>query len=183
MNRDLQKKIKPFFDRIESDDFWDDCDYALEEYVGAPATDEMFAQTEKALGYRLPESYKQMMRRHNGGLVRYGLFPRPFFAYNEPDEIHISGIMGVDPSKPYSLCGEFGCRSIIQKWRYPALGIGVCSCPSAGHDLVFLDYRHCGPEGEPEVIHIDQESDYAVTYLAPNFEDFILGLEKEDGDE
>ena len=47
---------------------WDDCDYSLENYVGAPATDEDIAAAEQALGYRLPDMYKAIVREHNGGI-------------------------------------------------------------------------------------------------------------------
>jgi hypothetical protein len=47
---------------------------------------------------------------------------------------------------------------------------------SAGHDMIFLDYSDCGPEGEPCVVHIDQESDYEITYLADDFASFVRGL-------
>jgi hypothetical protein len=46
--------------------------------------------------------------------------------------------------------------------------------------MICLDYRECGIEGEPQVVHIDQELDYKITFVAPNFESFIRGLEKED---
>ncbi|MDR3354580.1 MAG: SMI1/KNR4 family protein [Synergistaceae bacterium] len=172
---------KPFFDGVLFDNFWDDCDYALKEYVGAPAADWMFAEAEKTLGFRLPESYKQLMRRHNGGMPKFDRFILPFASRKEPDEIHITAIMGVDPAKQMSLCGELGSRYMIGEWGYPDIGVAVCDCPSAGHDMIFLDYRRCGPEGEPEVIHIDQECDYAITYLAGDFESFILGL-RQDGE-
>ena len=42
--------------------------------------------------------------------------------------------------------------------------------------MVFLDYRECGPNGEPKVVHIDQEFDYKITLLAQNFEEFINKL-------
>lgn len=41
-------------------------------------------------------------------------------------------------------------------------------------------YRACGPKGEPSVVHVDQELDYTITLVAPDFESFIRGLE---GDE
>lgn len=45
-------------------------------------------------------------------------------------------------------------------------------------NIVFLDYRECGTQGEPKVVHIDQESDYEITFLADNFEVFIMGIEE-----
>ena len=54
-----------------------------------------------------------------------------------------------------------------------------CDCPSAGHDMLCLDYRACGPSGEPRVAHVDQERGYAVTFVAPSFESFIRGLVSE----
>lgn len=42
--------------------------------------------------------------------------------------------------------------------------------------MIFLDYSDCGPEGEPCVVHIDQEGGYEITYLADNFKDFVDGL-------
>ena len=46
--------------------------------------------------------------------------------------------------------------------------------------MIFLDYRECGPQGEPKVVHIDQELDYEITPLADCFEEFIRGLVHED---
>jgi hypothetical protein len=46
--------------------------------------------------------------------------------------------------------------------------------------MLCLDYRECGVNGEPQVVHIDQECDYKITFVAQNFEKFIRGLESEE---
>lgn len=39
--------------------------------------------------------------------------------------------------------------------------------------MLALDYR---ASGEPLVVHVDQELDYAVTVVAPDFATFVDGL-------
>jgi hypothetical protein len=43
-----------------------------------------------------------------------------------------------------------------------------------------FDYSNCDKDEEPEVVHIDQESDYKKTFLAKDFETFIRGLVNEE---
>lgn len=94
--------------------------------------------------------------------------------------IVISGILGISREKDDAIGS--GCSSCfwIEEWGYPDIGVAICDCPSAGHDMVFLDYRFCGPAGEPAVVHIDQEDDYCITFLAHDFKSFIRGLVHED---
>ena len=56
------------FDRIDLNDFWNDNEYALEEYVSDPPSDELISEVEQELGYKLPASYIWFMKRHNGGI-------------------------------------------------------------------------------------------------------------------
>lgn len=171
---------QPLFARMDLSQFWDDSEYALDAYVLAPPTDELIKSVEEELGYKLPASYVELMKKHNGGVPLNTCFPTELSSYWAEDHIAITGIMGIGREKMYSLCGDLGSQFMIDHWGYPDIGVVICDCPSAGHDVVMLDYRHCGKDGEPEVIHVDQESNYEITFLAPDFESFIRGLVSED---
>ncbi|GIP16158.1 hypothetical protein J40TS1_18000 [Paenibacillus montaniterrae] len=164
------------FAHVDLSSFWEKSDYADKEYVLPYPTDDVIAAVEKELGYKLPQSYIQLMRMQNGGIPVNTCFPTELPTSWAEDHIAITGIMGIGSSKSCSLAGDSGSRFMIEEWGYPDIGVVICDCPSAGHDVVMLDYRACGPDGEPEVIHVDQESDYEITFLAPNFESFIQGL-------
>lgn len=171
--------IVPFSD-MDLTDFWEDSEYARESYESEPPTDELIGSIEKELGYKLPSSYIQLMKQQNGGVPRYTYFPTEESSSWAEDHIAITGILGIGREKSYSLCGELGSPFMIEEWGYPDIGVVICDCPSAGHDVVMLDYRACGRDGEPEVVHVDQEGDYEITFLADNFEDFIRGLVSEE---
>ncbi|MCQ6561311.1 SMI1/KNR4 family protein [Paenibacillus mendelii] len=168
------------FEDFDFSHFWEDGDYALQAYTAKPPTDELIAAVEQELGYKLPASYITMMKLHNGGIPHNVCFPTEEMTSWAEDHIAITGIMGIGRDKAYSLCGEFGSRFMIEEWGYPDIGVVICDCPSAGHDVVMLDYRKCGRQGEPEVIHVDQEAGYDITFLAESFEAFIQGLVNED---
>ncbi|GEM_PF-277291 len=157
--------------------FWESSDYANQNYVGEIFTEEQRANVEEDLGYRLPESYIELMKHQNGGLPKC-----TNHRTNEPtswseDHIAITGIYGLDLSLSYSLSGSTGSKFWVDEWEYPEIGIYFADCPSAGHDMLCLDYRECGPQGEPKVVHVDQESNYKITPVAETFEAFIRGLE------
>lgn len=169
--------MKQVFEGFDFTDFWDDNYYARKKYISDAPTDDLIADVEKELGYKLPVSYIWLMKQHNGGIPFKTCFPTDSPTSWSEDHIAITGIYGIGREKDYSLCGELGSRFMIDEWGYPEIGVAICDCPSAGHDMVFLDYRECGPFGEPKVVHIDQESNFKITILAGNFEDFIRGLE------
>ena len=169
-----------YFEGFDLLGFWEESDYAQEAYTEASPTDALIAEIEAELGYRLPGAYIALMRSRNGGIPFNTAFPTKSPTTWAADHVAISGIMGIGREKQYSLCGSLGSQFMIDEWEYPAIGVAVCDCPSAGHDMIFLDYRACGPEGEPRVVHVDQENDYAITPLADSFEAFIRGLVDEE---
>lgn len=179
------KKVKRTLSNVPFEDFdftnfWDDSEYALKEYVNNPPSDELIESIEEELGYKLPASYIWLMKQHNGGIPVNTCFPTDEPTTWSEDHVAITGIMGIGRDKDYSICGSLGSQFMIDEWEYPAIGVAVCDCPSAGHDMIFLDYRESGPQGEPKVVHVDQENDYKITYLADNFEEFICNLVNED---
>jgi len=151
--------------------FWNDVDYAFESYIGKPVTDEDIKAAEANLGYTLPAAYIELLKNHNGGVVN-----KNCFINDNRDCVYITGIYGIDRDKKYSLLGEIGNEFWISKVKYPPIGVVVADTISGGHDMIFLDYRDCGPTGEPKVVRVDQEGDYSITLLADNFGDFIKNL-------
>lgn len=151
--------------------FWNDVDYAFESYIGKPVTDKDIKAAEANLGYTLPVAYIELLKNHNGGVVK-----KNCFINDDDDCVYITGIYGIDRDKKYSLLGEMGNEFWISKVKYPPIGVVVADTISGGHDMIFLDYRDCGPSGEPKVVRVDQEGDYSITLLADSFGDFIKNL-------
>ncbi|MHB8953311.1 MAG: SMI1/KNR4 family protein [Pirellulaceae bacterium] len=157
--------------------FWKPSEYAMKEYVGDPLTDDMVAAVERELGYKLPASYVELMKGQNGGTpyqTNHRAKERTSWSH---DHIAITGIYSIGGEKPCSLCGDFSSQFWVEEWGYPAIGVYFADCPSAGHDMLCLDYRVCGPNGEPQVVNVDQEWDYKTVFVAESFEAFIRGLE------
>jgi hypothetical protein len=163
-------------DDFDFGDFWKDSDRARATYVEEPLTDVMVRAVEQELGYRLPPAYLALMRSQNGGIPKRTCFPTQIATTWSASHIAITGFLGVGRTKRSSLLGSGGTRFMLSDWGYPDIGIYICDCPSAGHDIVMLDYRACGPFGQPAVVHVDQEVGYRITVLAPNFETFVRGL-------
>ncbi|ARU05055.1 hypothetical protein CCO03_10465 [Comamonas serinivorans] len=166
----------PPFEGFDLHTFWDDSDYARQEYIEPPPTPAVIAAVEAELGYQLPASYVALMRSQNGGIPVNDCFPTQQATSWADDHVAITAFKGIGFDQPWSLCGRLGSVFKQDQWGYPDIGIYFGDCPSAGHDMIALDYRACGPQGEPAVVHVDQDNDYAITPLAPDFETFVRGL-------
>jgi hypothetical protein len=164
------------FHDFDFSDFWEKSDYATKEYVGEPFSPKLLEKTEAILGYKLPASYIELIKSQNGGIPKNTNYPTKESTSWADDHVALTGIFGIDPKKTHSLIGVMGGELMKDEWEYPDIGIYICDCPSAGHDMIALDYRESGKEGEPKVVHVDQELDYKVTFLAKNFEEFIKDL-------
>jgi hypothetical protein len=160
--------------------FWRESEYANRNYVDNPLTPDKVALVESRLGHKLPAAYVALMQSQNGGFPTRTVHRTTVPTSWADDHVAITGFYSIGDSKPCSLCGQFGSQFWVDEWGYPPIGVYFADSPSAGHDMLCLDYRECGPKGEPAVVHVDQEFDYKVTFLAPSFEAFIGGLDGEE---
>ena len=168
------------FGDFDASRFWEDSQYAAENYVEVSPSDDAIAALEIQLGYKLPNSYIDLARVQNGGCpINTSCRTDTPTSWAE-DHIAITGIYAIGKSAHYSLGGPMNTQFWVSEWGYPPIGVYFADCPSAGHDMIALDYRACGSDGEPTVVHVDQESGYKITKLANTFEEFIRKLEPDD---
>lgn len=166
----MEKKIFVDFNFTH---FWDDTEYALKEYVEDYPNDDLIKSIEEELGYKFPESYIELMRLHNGGIPVNTCYPTREKTSWAHDHVAITAIMAIGRSKIYSVCGELGSPYMIDMWDYPDTGIYICDCPSAGHDMIMLDYTNGGKNGEPEVV--DSSAIKTCLYANPKWIPFATG--------
>ena len=167
------------FDDGDLADLWDDGDYSRENYTEPTPSAATVAEIEAALGYRLPDSYVELCGHRNGGMLARSGFPLSDPAFGD-GVVSVTGIYAIGRDATWSLGGRLGSAFMLQEWGYPAIGICFADTPSGGHEQLMLDYRACGPEGEPTVVHVDQEGDYRITPIAPDFATFVRGHIDED---
>lgn len=168
------------FENFDLSDVWQPNTYADANYKEAPFTPEILAAVEAELGYKLPQSFIALMAVQNGGVFRNTCFPTTQENSWSEDHVAICRVSGIGFEKSGSLCGEMGQAKWLEDWGYPPIGVYFADDPSAGHAAFALDYRECGQDGEPKVVLVEQEWDYEIVELAPNFETFIRHLRHED---
>lgn len=169
--------MSKIFADFDFENFWDNDEYALENYVSPPFDDEMLVYVESELGYKLPPSYIEFMRFQNGGMPKNTLVLIEETGVN--CYVPIVGIYGIGETTPNSLLGEFGNQLWLDEWECPNIGVYFADTISGGHHMVAFDYTVCDENGEPQIVLIDQESDYEKIVLAKNFASFIKNLQPE----
>lgn len=179
LHDEYEDRWLPKLKQIEQEGFWDVGGMADEYHQPLPTPNEI-AELEMELGYKLPESYLTLMQSRNGGTVKKNRFPTTQPNRWAEDHIQIVGIFGIGRERDYTLGGDAGSRFWVEEWGYPDIGIYFADTPTAGHQMLVLDYRECGPQGEPSVAYVDQENDFAMVELAPNFAAFIASLVDKD---
>jgi hypothetical protein len=141
-------------------------------HVLPPLTDELVKDAERKLGVKLPQSYLDVLKIQNGGSLRYDTYPTPVPTSYADDHVSVDYLMGIGNSDE----GIEDSPYYIGEWGLPEELVLLCG---DGHWWVALDYRQCGPEGEPSVVYVDVECDpIEDVQLAPTFSVFLDGLVK-----
>ncbi|MFV0458756.1 MAG: SMI1/KNR4 family protein [Actinomycetales bacterium] len=151
-------------------EFFEDDDY----YTGPLATPDLIQRAETSLGVQLPAAYRELLSERNGGSPLRRCFMTEFETSWAPDHFEISAVLGVGGDLGVDSAGGQGSADLIREWDYPDVGVVICDTPSGGHDTVMLDYRTCGPSGEPSVVYVDE--DRVPREVAPSFEAFVAQL-------
>ena len=148
------------FDGIDLDRLFDS-EFG-QNYQFDELTDELVSRAEETMGYRLPESYKELLRYRNGGSIN-----------SELDESWLAAIYGIstDPDNFNGL--ESMYDNWKNEWEYPDIGIPFGETASAGHDMYYMDFRVTDDNGEPRIVRIDNEMDNEVYMVADNLPEFI----------
>lgn len=164
------------FANFDWNSFWFNDSNKLPYFKGGAVKEEDIKRVEEEFGYKLPDSYIELLSSQNGGAPFYTL------CYYEENgkfiPVYLTAIYGVDSKLEYSICGDSGAKMIYNKLAYPNIGLPIAFTTKDDHAMIFLDYSDCGSKGEPKVVLIDQENDYKKTLLAKNFETFIKSLRK-----
>lgn len=100
---------------LEPMGFWNDSAEAADQYVLAPPTDGQIESMEEQLVFKLPTSYINMMKLHNGGVPHYRHYPVGQVEAAKKVRVEIKGILGIGREKAHSLGGQAGSRYIIEQ--------------------------------------------------------------------
>lgn len=151
-----------FFEGIDLNRLFDTESEYGKNYLFDDLTDELVSRAEETMGYKLPESYKELLHFRNGGSIN-----------SELDESWLAAIYGIstDPENFYGL--ESMYDNWKNEWEYPDVGIPFGETESAGHDMYYMDFRVTDENGEPRIVRIDNEMNNEVFVVADNLPEFI----------
>jgi hypothetical protein len=142
---------------------WIECEGIIDPQV--------FNEVEKEIGYKLPESYKHMIKDCDGGW--------PYYSRFKYYDIGLEDIWGA----AIATFLKFSSRAregFMDVFRNPPESFtkGVIAFANTGNgDYICFDYR--GDKDNPSVVYWNHEcpEDSDISPLAPSFEEFIDMLE------
>lgn len=145
----------------------------IEHLRQPPLTDELIADAENELGVTLPLELLHLLRIQNGGVIADTWDACPVDAnFYADDHVPFEHLYGIGPAGQAQTITLLDTPYLVQEWELPS---PVVLLSGQGHYWLALDYRDCGPEGNPPVVWIDNEMNHELL-LAPDFRAFVERL-------
>lgn len=153
--------------------FWDT---GNDHGVRPALTDRMVEEAERLLKVRLPAPLLDLLRIRNGGQVddSRAAFPTSRPTSWSSDHVPFDSLMGLGHRE--RTLSMLDSPYLVEEWGLPT---AVVLLSGGGHYWIGLDYRTCGPHGEPSVTWFDAD-DGSDLALAPDFRSFTEGLTSAD---
>jgi hypothetical protein len=148
--------------------FWADGDFGVQP----PLTDETVREAERVLDVTLPSALLALLRVQNGGIVAadHDAFPtRQRTSWSE-DHVPFDALMGIGPRE--RMTSLLDTPYLVTEWGLPS---PIVLLSGDGHCWIGLDYRGCGPDGDPSVTWFDTDLDTELA-LASDFRTFVEKL-------
>ena len=136
-------------------------------------TTDAITSAQDVLGVRLPFEYLQVLKACNGGRLKRNTFYTEQATSWADDSVQMPDLMGIGGEN--GIDARYGSDYLIDEWNYPRPAIVLWS---GGQTAIMLDYRRCGPDGEPPVIWVDMDAHESeqILVLSSEFGAFVERL-------
>ncbi|MFH8383877.1 SMI1/KNR4 family protein [Kitasatospora sp. NPDC018058] len=135
-------------------------------------TDEALSQARRLLGVTLPAALLDLLRHRDGGEVAdsRNVFPTVRPTSWSADHVPFDSVLGI--GRRAGTMSLLDSPYLVGEWGLPA---EVVLVSGDGPCWIGLDYRVCGPHGEPSVTWFDADTGEELA-LAPDVRSFAEGL-------
>ena len=134
-------------------------------YTLKQITAEEVAKAEDKLGVTLPDTYKKLILKQNGGYIVHNAFPTTHSNSWAKDHIQFNHLLGIAEDE-----GIMDSAYLIKEWELPE---GLVLINGNGHTWVAMDYRKTKENPAIHYFDVEMEEDFK---LADSFDEFIQGL-------
>jgi len=134
-------------------------------YTLKKITAEEIAKAEDKLGVTLPDTYKKLILKQNGGYIVHNAFPTTHSNSWTEDHIQFNHLLGIAEDE-----GIMDSAYLIKEWELPE---GLVLINGDGHTWVAMDYRKTKENPAIHYFDVEMEEDFK---LADSFDEFIQGL-------
>ncbi|MCW4680088.1 SMI1/KNR4 family protein [Bacillus pumilus] len=129
-------------------------------------------KTEKKLGVKLPQEYKNLVLEQNGGYLECNAFPTDRPTSWAEDHIQFDHLLGIGKKE-----GILESDYLIKEWELPK---DIILISGDGHSWVALDYRNTTENPPVHFFDLEMEEDFKI---ADSFNEFISKLYIDESDD